>query len=90
MARPPTSEAFLGHLSLLNEVWNVSRMKRLALKFPKMLWKSQIGPKMAKLENIENSQLSTNLTAAAAAGSEATCQGLRCLDLWKLVIFNAF
>ena len=42
------------------------------------------------LYNIENSQLSTNLTAAAAAGSEATCQGLRCSDLWKLVIFNTF
>ena len=34
---PPTSEAFLGHSSLLNEVWNVSKMKGLALTFPKML-----------------------------------------------------
>ena len=90
MARPPTSEAFLGHLSLWNEVWNVSRMKGLALTFPKMLWKSQIGPKMTELESVENYQLSINLTAAAVAGSEATCQGLRCWDLWKLVIFNTF
>ena len=27
MARPPTSEAFLGHLSLLNEVSNVQNEK---------------------------------------------------------------
>ena len=48
MAQPPTFEAFLGHLSLWNEVWNVSRMKGLALTFPKMLWKSRIWPKIRK------------------------------------------
>ena len=90
MRWPPTSEAFLGNLSLWNEVWNVSRMKELALTFPKMLWKSQIGPKMTESESLENYQLSQKIAAAAAAGSEAARQGLRCLDLWKLVIFNAF
>ena len=40
MARPPTSEAFLGHLSLWNEVRNVLRMKGLALMFPvRKCWK---------------------------------------------------
>ena len=90
MGWPPTYEVFLGHFSLWNEVWNVSRMKELALTFPKMLWKSQIGPKMTELESLENYQLSQKIAAAAAAGSEAARQGLRCLDLWKLVIFNAF
>ena len=72
MARPPTSEAFLGHLSLWNEVWNVSRIKGLALKFPQMLWKSQIGPKTTELESVENYQLS-QIRAAEALTSGHSC-----------------
>ena len=78
MARPPTSEAFLGHLSLWNEVWNVSRMKGLALTFPKMLWKSRIGPKMTELESVENYQLSQIRAAEALTSGLAPCCCRRC------------
>ena len=78
MARPPTSEAFLGHLSLWNEVWNVSRMKGLALTFPKMLWKSQIGSKMTELESVENYQLSQIRAAEALTSGLAPCCCRRC------------
>ena len=74
--RPPTSKAFLGHLSLWKGVWNVSRINELALRFPKMVWKSQIGPKMTELQNFESYQLLQIRTAVAAAGCEASLQSL--------------
>ena len=78
MTRPPTSEAFLGHLSLWNEVWNVSRMKGLALTFPKMPWKSKIGPKMTELESVENYQFSQIPAAEALTSGLAPCYCRRC------------
>ena len=71
-----TLKAFLGHLSLWKGVWNVSRINELALRFPKMVWKSQIGPKMTELQNFESYQLLQIRTAVAATGCEASLQGL--------------
>ena len=57
-SRPPTSEAFLAHFSLWKGTWNVFKTDRLALTFPKMVWKSQIGPKVTELQRFENHPLS--------------------------------
>ena len=56
--RPLTSEVFLGHLSLWKDLWNVSKIKGLALTFLKMVRKSRIGPKMTELRSFENYQFS--------------------------------
>ena len=68
--RPPTSKAFLGHLSLWKGVWNVSRINELALRFPKMVWKSRIGSKMTELRSFENYQFSKIRVAVVWCSAE--------------------
>ena len=65
---------WLGHISLWKGIWNVSRIYGLALTFPKMVWRSQIGLKMTDLWSFENLQLlQIRAVVAALISNDQSC-----------------
>ena len=86
-----TSKAYFGHLLLWKGVWNLSRVNKLALTIPKMVWK-----KSNRTKNVTELWKLLTFTNPSSGGdgrmrgqSTKPYSGRHYSGFWKLVIFKA-